>query len=195
QAGTPATMKRRASLLALFLLVATPALARVGGGQHYSGSHSSSSSHSSGSRSSRSHSSSSLSRGGGASSGEDLGFLLFFLSRPLFTLALIGVAVVVWRAYARSFGATASTQRALETADAQGSGHPSAREVTSWVDALRTADPDFDLVTFLDQVKALFLRVQGAWGAGNLGAVRRDLSDATFQRFLVQLELLRSQGV
>ena len=37
-------MNRRARLFALFLLLATPALARVGGGQHYSGSHGSSSS-------------------------------------------------------------------------------------------------------------------------------------------------------
>jgi hypothetical protein len=67
--------------------------------------------------------------------------------------------------------------------------------VTGWVDALRASDPDFDLVTFLDQVKALFLRVQAAWAGGDLAPVRRDLSDATFQRFRVQLQLLRAQGV
>ncbi|HVP63021.1 MAG TPA: TIM44-like domain-containing protein [Myxococcaceae bacterium] len=190
-------MNRRACLFALFLTLATPALARVGGGQHYSGSHSSSSS---GSRSSggswSSGGSSSWSGGGGSSSsGSDLGLLLFFFSHPLFTLALLGVAFVVWRAYARNFGATASTQRAFEAADARAPAPPSAREVTSWVDALHASDPGFDLVAFLDQVKALFLRVQAAWAAGELGPVRSDLSDATFQRFRVQLELLRSQAV
>jgi hypothetical protein len=121
--------------------------------------------------------------------------VLFFLSHPVFTLAMLGVAFVVWRAYARKFGATASTQRALEAADARGVVPPSAREVTSWVDALHASDPAFDLVAFLDQVKSLFLRVQAAWAAGDLGPVRRDLSDATFQRFRVQLELLRSQAI
>ncbi len=121
--------------------------------------------------------------------------MLFFLSHPVFTLALLGVAFVVWRAYARNFGATASTQRAFEEADARGVSPPSAREVTGWVDVLRASDPVFDLVAFLDQAKSLFLRLQAAWAAGDLGPVRRDLSDATFQRFRVQLELLRSQAV
>jgi hypothetical protein len=63
------------------------------------------------------------------------------------------------------------------------------------MDSLHASDPDFDLVAFLYQVKALFLRVQAAWAAGDLSPVRRDLSDATFQRFRVQLELLRAQAV
>ena len=193
-------MNRRVCLFALLLTLATPALARVGGGQHYSGSHSSSGSRSSSSRSSSSWSgggsSGSWSSGSGSStSGGDLWVLFFFMRHPVFTLALIGVAFVLWRAYAHGFGATASTQRAFEATDAREPGPPSAREVTAWVDALRASDPDFDLVTFLDQVKALFLRVQAAWAGGDLSPVRRDLSDATFQRFRVQLELLRAQGV
>jgi Tim44-like domain len=194
----PATMNRRVCLFALLMTLAAPALARVGGGQHYSGSHSSSS----GSRSSGSHSSGwsgsrssgSWSNGGSSSSSGDP-VVWFFLGHPLFTLALIGVAFVIWRTYRHSFGATASTQRAFEESDAREPGPPSAREVTGWVDVLRASDPEFDLVNFLDQVKALFLRVQAAWAAGDLASVRRDLSDATFQRFRVQLELLRAQGV
>src|SRR5262249_10342818 len=186
-------MKRRPSLLALFFLLATPALARVGGGQHYSGSHSSSS----GSRSSGSHSSGSWSGSSGSGSSSSSGdlWVLFFLAHPLFSIGMIAVAFVIWRAYRTSFGATTSTQRAFEATDAREPSPPSAREVTSWVDALRASDPDFDLVAFLDQVKGLFLRVQAAWAAGDLAAVRRDLSDATFQRFRVQLDLLRSQDV
>ncbi|HZJ55334.1 MAG TPA: TIM44-like domain-containing protein [Myxococcaceae bacterium] len=121
--------------------------------------------------------------------------MFFLLGHPLFTLALIGMAFVIWRTYRHSFGATASTQRAFEAADTREPSPPSAREVTGWVDALRSSDPEFDLVTFLDQVKGLFLRVQAAWAAGDLGPVRRDLSDATFQRFRVQLELMRAQAV
>src|SRR6516162_2895918 len=181
-------MNRRVCLFALLLTLAAPALARVGGGQHYSGSHSSSSSSRSSSSSSwsggRSSSSGSWSSGSGSSaSGDDLWVLFFFLRHPVFTLALVGVAFVIWRAYTHGFGATASTQRAFEATDAREPGPPSAREVTGWVDALRASDPGFDLVTFLDQVKALFLRVQAAWAAGDLAPVRRDLSDATFQRF------------
>ena len=191
-------MNRRVCLFALLLTLAAPALARVGGGQHYSGSHSSGS-RSSGSSSwsgGRSSSSGSWSSGSGSSaSGDDLWVLFFFLRHPVFTLALVGVAFVIWRAYTHGFGATASTQRAFEATDAREPGPPSAREVTGWVDALRASDPGFDLVTFLDQVKALFLRVQAAWAGGGLAPVRRDLSDATFQRLRVQLELLRAQNV
>jgi tellurite resistance protein len=122
-------------------------------------------------------------------------WILFFLAHPVFSLAMVGVAFVIWRAYRNSFGATASTQRAFEATDTREPSPPSAREVTAWVDALRASDPEFDLVTFLDQVKGLFLRVQAAWATGDLGPVRRDLSDATFQRFRVQLDLMRGQGV
>jgi len=186
-------MNRRVCLFALLLTLATPALARVGGGQHYSGSHSSSSS--SRSRSSSSWSSSRSSSSGGSSSSSGDPWVLFFLAHPVFSLAMLGVAFVIWRAFRNSFGATASTQRVFEAADTREPSPPSAREVTTWVDTLRASDPDFDLVTFLDQVKGLFLRVQGAWAAGGLGPVRRDLSDATFQRFRVQLDLMRGQGV
>src|SRR5262244_3824029 len=100
-------MNRRVCLFALFLTLAAPALARVGGGQHYSSSHSSSSS-----RSSSSHGSSSWSGGGSSSSGSWSSgsdgstyggdpWVLFFLRHPLFTLAVIGVAFVIWRAYSQ----------------------------------------------------------------------------------------------
>jgi uncharacterized tellurite resistance protein B-like protein len=182
-------MNRRVCLFALLLTLAAPALARVGGGQHYSGSHSS------GPRSSGSSSWSGGRSSGSGSSSSDDAWILFFLAHPVFTLSMIGVAFVLWRVYSRGFGATASTQRAFEATDTREPGPPSAREVTGWVDALRASDPDFDLVAFLDQVKGLFLRVQEAWAGGDLAPVRRDLSDATFQRFRVQLELLRGQGV
>ena len=197
-------MIRRASLLlSLALLLPAPSLGRVGGGQHYSSPSRSSSSHGSSSRGSSSFGSGSSggswSTGGGSggtsSDGGDLWMLLFLFRHPAFTLALLGVAFVMWRVYARRFGATASTQRALEEADSRELPPPSAREVTSWVDALRTSDPAFDLVAFLDQVKALFLRVQASWAAGDLAPVRRDLSDATWHRLRVQLALLHSQGV
>ena len=189
-------MNRRVCLFALFLMLATPAVARVGGGQHYSSSHSSSSSssRSSGSRSSGSWSSSGSSSSSSSSSSGDP-WVLFFLAHPVFSISMLAVAFVIWRAYRGSFGATASTQRAFEAADTREPSPPSAREVTAWVDALRASDPDFDLVAFLDQVKGLFLRVQTAWARGDLGPIRRDLSDATFQRFRVQLDLINAQGV
>jgi uncharacterized tellurite resistance protein B-like protein len=183
----------------LLLLLASPAGARVGGGQHYSSSPSHSSSSSSSSH--RSGSSGGGSWGGGSSwngqggGGSDLGLLFFFVNHPLFTLALVAVAIVVWRAYARSFGATATTQRALEQADFRNATPVSSRDISAWVDALQRQDPGFDLVAFLDQAKMLFLAVQTAWARRDLGSVRRDLSDATFQRLRVQLDLLERQGI
>ena len=134
-------MPRRGRLLILILLVVGGgAAARVGGGQHYSGSHSSSSHSSSSSRGSSggswggSHSGSYSGNYGGYSGGgsaSDLGWALFFVSHPLFTLALIIVAYVLWRAFVRSFGSLASTQRVLEQADARPIQAVSARDVTA----------------------------------------------------------------
>jgi tellurite resistance protein len=70
-----------------------------------------------------------------------------------------------------------------------------ARDVTTWITALQQRDPAFDLVSFLDQAKTLFLRVQKAWSTGALAPVRADLSDATFRRLTVQLGLLQLQEV
>ncbi len=158
------------------LLFALPALARIGGGEHYAGS-------------------SDSSGNGGGDGGELLGWLIYIAIRhPVIGVPLlIGFLLVAW--YMKSQEGSASTKKAFQQAEAQVRTTVSAQAVTGWVNALKTKDPSFDLLHLFDNVKKLFVEVQGAWFKRNLEPVRRYLSDATFQRLSLQMRLLDMQGI
>ncbi len=160
---------------------ALPALARVGGGEHYT----------SGSRSSNSGSSS----GGSGDGGALLGWILVLcFEHPLCGIPLlIGIIGVFW--FMRSQDGDSSTRNAFQQAEASVRTTVSAQSVTAWVAALKAKDPSFELLPMFDNVKKLFLEVQTAWFKRNLEPVRRYLSDATYQRLSLQLKLLDLQGV
>jgi hypothetical protein len=161
------------------LLWALPALARVGGGEHYSSGRSNSS----------------RSSGGDDGGSEILGWvLLLVFEHPVIGIPLLLCFIgVAW--YLKSQEGSASTRKAFEQAEAQVRTTVSAQAVTQWVSALKQKDPTFDLLHLFDSVKKLFVEVQGAWFRRNLDPVRRFLSDATYQRLVLQLKLLELQGV
>ncbi|HLL53240.1 MAG TPA: TIM44-like domain-containing protein [Myxococcaceae bacterium] len=70
-----------------------------------------------------------------------------------------------------------------------------AEEQQQLVAGLKAKDPAFDLQRFLSDAKTIFTRLQDGWFARDLTPVRPFLSDATFQRFNVQLQLMAQQGV
>lgn len=159
------------------------ALARIGGGQHYSSGHSYHSSHFSGS-------------GGGSSGGGDLFFLIVLtFEHPLIMFPVWGFLGLLWVLYHRNVNPNSTTRRALEQADAEQRTTVTSRDVSGWVNALQLKDPTFELVPFLDKVRDLFVRMQEAWFARDLEPVRPFMSDATFQRFKLQLQLLRAQDI
>jgi predicted lipid-binding transport protein (Tim44 family)/tellurite resistance protein len=168
--------RARWSVYLAVLLFALPALARIGGGEHYAGSSDSSGS-------------------GGGDGGELLGWLIYIAIRhPVIGIPLlIGFLVIAW--YMKSQEGSASTKKAFQQAEAQVRTTVSAQAVTGWVNALKTKDPSFDLLHLFDNVKKLFVDVQGAWFKRNLEPVRRYLSDATFQRLSLQMRLLDMQGI
>jgi tellurite resistance protein len=160
------------------LLWALPALARVGGGEHYTSGRSSNNS-----------------GGDGGDGGEILAWIMVLVfQHPLIGIPLLLCFIgVAW--YMKSQEGSASTRKAFEQAEAQVRTTVSAQAVTQWVSALKTKDPSFDLLHLFDNVKKLFLEVQTAWFKRNLEPVRRYLSDATYQRLVLQLKLLDLQGV
>jgi tellurite resistance protein len=184
-------------LLASLLVLGGPALARVGGGQHYSSPSHASPSHSSSHSATTSRSSSFpthppgsgyvYSRGGVSPSP-------LFVD-PFLVIAFIVLAVVLFVLLRRIFGASAVTQRALQQRDAIAQLDIAPAERESWVSALQSRDPAFTERGFLERVQSLFRTTQEAWSAGELLPVRRFLSDATWLRFRLQLALLRAQGV
>ncbi|WP_434391209.1 TIM44-like domain-containing protein [Melittangium boletus] len=161
------------------LLLPLVAEARGGGGEHYSSGRDRDSG-----------------GGGGALPIE----LVYWLVRlviyyPHIMLPLVGAGAVAWYFYRKNLHPTGATQRALDQRDAELQTVVSARDVDGWVQALQRADPQFQLEPLLDRTRRLFLAVQDAWFKRDMAPVRPFLSDATSQRFGVQLRLMRAQGV
>jgi len=170
------------ALAFMALVFPLDALARGGGGEHYSRP-----------------SSGNGGRGGG--DGDGVGFwvvyqLLSLVFRyPKVMLPLLCIGGIVYWLYRRNLHPDATTRRALEQREAYQRTQVSARDVQGWVNALKLKDPAFELQPMLDKTKWLFLELQKAWFLRDMTPVRPFLSDATFQRFGVQLQLMDAQGV
>ncbi len=165
--------------LSLLALVPLVALARAGGGEHYS-------------------------RGSGDHGGDgDGGFLFYLLFRllelvfmyPKIGVPLLVICIVLYSFYRRNLHPTGATQRAIERREAELRTQVSEQDVQGWVQALKSKDPQFELEALFDKVRQLFPTLQEAWFKRDLTPVRPFLSDATYQRFNVQLQLMAAQGV
>jgi tellurite resistance protein len=165
-------------VLVLVALFATRALARIGGGESFDSGNSNSDS------------------GGGGDIGWIIEILFWLILEhpaigiPVTILVIIGA--VIWN---NSKNGDKSTRKAIDQAEAERRTHVSAAAVEGWVKALQAKDPGFDLIKFLDRTKREFLELQDAWFKRNLEPVRKYLSDATFQRLVVQLKLMEQLGV
>ena len=180
-------LRRPAVLAALFFglcLASAPALARIGGGQHYGGSRSShsyshSSSHSSsfsfGSSHDHSYSSGSTSSSGGTSVG---GACCLFL-----IIALVVGFVIIQKIRQNQNGGGVVDARPV----------PAQGQLDQWIAGLKQKDPGFDLQALYQKAGGLFVRAQQAWFARDLEPVRPFMSDATYQRFVTQLSLMKAQ--
>jgi hypothetical protein len=190
--------------LALATGVVRIAEARPGGGQNYRSSSSSSSRSSSyGSSTSRSYGSSSSSRSSSRSSwsgssssysgssssysssssssssdGCSTGSLVVGL---IFVVAI--VAFVLW--------VVAEGKKAQQVPRA--SVQVSDEERQAGLAALKAEDPDFDEASFAARCRQMMLSINKAWHDGNMGPVRRFISDGVYVRFQTQLALLRAQ--
>ncbi|WP_426752186.1 TIM44-like domain-containing protein [Myxococcus sp. Y35] len=170
------------ALAFLALTLPLEALARGGGGEHYSRP-----------------SSGNGGRGGG--DGDGVGFWVVYqlfslvFRYPKVMLPLLCIGGIAYWLYRRNLHPDATTKRALEQREAYQRTQVSQRDVQGWVNALKLKDPAFELEPMLDKTKWLFLELQKAWFQRDMTPVRPFLSDATFQRFGVQLQLMHAQGV
>lgn len=166
-------------LLPLGVLIPLVALARGGGGEHYS-------------------------RGSGDSGGDGgsdgLFYIFFRLIELVFYYPKIGLPLLIgfgifWYFYKRNLHPTGATQRAIERREAEQRTRVAPQDVQAWVQALKSKDPQFELENVLGKVRQLFPALQEAWFKRELSPIRPFLSDATYQRFTVQLQLMADQGI
>jgi tellurite resistance protein len=161
--------------LAVALVVPALALARVGGGESYSSGRSS---------------------GGGDDGAGDVFAILIWLAfeHPVIGVPLLIIFTIGYLVMKRNTS-SAKTQRAFQQAEAEVRTQVTAQDVVGFVNALKLKDPSFDLLQLLEKVKQLFVASQAAWMKRDMAPVRPFLSDASYQRFVVQLKLLATQGV
>ena len=163
-------------VLCFVALLAGTALARIGGGENFD----------SGSKDS----------GGGGDGSFIVDILVWLiLENPKVGIPIaiiVGLGFYFWR---KSQDGDSSTRKAIDKAEAERRTTVSASAVDGWVGALKSRDPQFDLMKFFDRTKREFLELQSAWFTRNLEPVRKYLSDATFQRLVTQLKLMELLGV
>lgn len=178
---TGSWIRRAASFAPAALTLAAaalPALARIGGGENYEPGGALGGS----------------SGGGGDLSGVVELLVWLAIRNPVVGIPVVAAVVLVLWYAGRNRGA-ASTQRALARVEAAWAAEVKDTEIEAWQRALQAQDPGFDLGAFYERSRRLFLATQEAWFRRDLAPVRRYLSDATFQRLVVQLGLARAQGV
>jgi predicted lipid-binding transport protein (Tim44 family)/tellurite resistance protein len=158
-------------------LLGAPALATIGGGEHFDSGRSSSDS-------------------GGGDGGFLIDLLVWLIIRhPKVGIPLAIIVAIVWFVVKRNTDGDASTRKALDRAEAASRTQVSAAAVQGWVAALQAKDPQFQLLPFFDGVKQRYLELQEAWFRRDMDPVRRYLSDAMYRRLTVQLRILHSLGV
>ena len=163
--------------LLVLILWSLPALARVGGGEHYN-----------------SNNSDSKSNGDGVDIGLLIDLIWLAVEYPIIGVPLL-LLFVGYIVYTRSHSGNGSTKKALDRMEEQQRTAVSAADVHGWVGKLKAKDPAFDLLAMFDKAKKLFLDVQVAWFRRDLRPARPFLSDASFQRLSTQLKLLDAQGI
>jgi hypothetical protein len=137
---------------------------------------------------------------GGDGGGDGLFYIFFQLLRLVFYYPKIGIPLLIgvgvcWYFYKRNLHPTGATQRAIERREAEQRTQVSPQDVQAWVQALKSKDPQFELDSVLGKVRQLFPALQEAWFKRDLTPIRPFLSDATYQRFTVQLQLMADQGI
>jgi tellurite resistance protein len=160
------------------VLFTLEALARAGGGQSYS--------------SGRSHGGGGPGGGGG---GLPVELIFFAIQYPEVSLPVLLVGGLFWFWYQKNLSPTATTQHAFELQEAEWRTSVSQADIKGWVTAISLKDPAFELQAVMNKVQTLFVMAQDAWVRGKLENIRPFVSDSVFQRFRVQLELMRGQGL
>ncbi|MDB5321649.1 MAG: hypothetical protein JWN40_3280 [Phycisphaerales bacterium] len=178
----PTRLRRLTQLLLFLILLAIPAalcFARAGGGQSYSGG-----SHSSGSHS-----------GGGGGDGGGAIYLIFQILRFCFVYPKVGIPILIVVAggifYVYRTGSSSYTASVIR----RGGALADEQEQSALLAALRQTDPAFDQDAFLARVRVAFTKIQQAWCGQNLAAVRPFISDGVYERFTLQFDEQRAQGL
>ncbi|MCK5784973.1 MAG: TIM44-like domain-containing protein [Candidatus Sabulitectum sp.] len=161
----------------LLIFTAGIALARAGGGGSYGGSRS----------------------GGGSGGGDGLGILIYFLIRLCFTHPAIGIPlliIVIWVSIVMKKKNLKKQYSTIQQAGNRNLNQTQDSVATQKALAdLKLRDPQFTSAALIKKTSDAFLEIQQAWSDQDLSKVRRFISDGVNERFSLQIEMQKKQGI
>ncbi len=160
----------------LLLLLPTILWARAGGGEGYSGGGGDGGG------------------GGGGGGGHGGGFIVYLLIRLVFEHPVIGIPLVIFLLFLLYQGGQQGTNAYQGNVIRRGGEVIDQQQFNSTVAMIRQHDPNFDSEAFCQRVRTAFLKIQQAWTAQDLAAVRAFISDGVYERFSLQFAEQRDAG-
>ena len=139
-------------VVAMIALLPAISWARAGGGEGYSGG---GGGHGDG--------------GGGGGGG---GFLIYLLFRLIFDYPVIGIPLLIFIIFLVYQGGQQGTNAWQSSVIRRGSPFIDQQQLDNSVSLIRQHDPNFNDQAFCQRVTAAFLKIQQAWTAQDLNAVR-----------------------
>ena len=168
--------------LAFVIVILLPALlyARAGGGQSYSGG---GGGHSSGGG------------GGSGGGGSGIGWLIWELIQLCVYRPYIGLPVLAIIVALLIYGGRSGADTYKSSVIRRGNAVADQLQKSTVIESIRQNDPAFDPQGFFRRVRVAFDKIQRAWCGQNLSEVRPFISDGVFERFSLQFDEQRAQGV
>ncbi len=175
-------VRKRFSPVAVFVLIllittAGIALARAGGGQSYGGSRS----------------------GGSSGGGDGLGILIYFLIRLCIEQPCIGIPLVIVVIVIAIIVKKKNLKKQYRTIQQAGNRNLNqAQDAVATQTALakiKQRDPQFTAAALIKKSTSAFIEIQQAWSDQDLSQVRRFISDGVNERFSLQIEMQKKQGI
>ena len=130
--------------------------------------------------------------GGGGGGGGDLIYLLIWLCMRY---PLIGVPVVLGIFAFMIFGGVQANSAHVTHTIRRGRQRQADRLKSEAVAAIRSRDPEFDMTAFCGRARQAFLKIQSAWSDQDLSSVRPFISDGIHERFSLQIEMQKAEGI
>ncbi len=175
-------VRKRFSPVAVFVLIllittAGIALARAGGGQSYGGSRT----------------------GGSSGGGDGLGGLIYFLIRLCIEYPAIGIPLVIVIIVISIIVKKKNLNKQYSTIQQAGNRNLNqAQDAVATQTALakiKQRDPQFTAAALIKKSTSAFIEIQQAWSDQDLSQVRRFISDGVNERFSLQIEMQKKQGI
>jgi len=164
-------------LVALIVSTAGIAFARAGGGHSYGGS----------------------SSGGSGGGGNGLGILIYFLLRLCIEQPAIGIPLVIIIIVISIIVKKKRLNMQYSTIQKAGNRNLSQSQdsvaTQTALANIKARDPQFTSAALMKKAEAAFLEIQQAWSDQDLSKVRRFISDGVNERFSLQIDMQKTQGI